>query len=761
MEKSKGKIMVLAGGCLISMFTLSMLPLAHEGFAQGTQNMESALTRAFTAFSGRAGKTALGRATAATTQDFEPLKGAKWLFLWTIEDEPYADTLSFGNATQQGTSDIYLPCSSQALSVEGLTSYSDLGYMAMFPQENLWVTYTFNLQNPQAAAAQGSVLLFDLDFNLLNDFSALTARVYPLVADFSAQPLSGEAPLAVSFTNQTHGYAASYLWDFGDGSGSTEENPVHSYDTPGTYAVSFTVTNDETSQTEGKPGFIQVTSPAVTQLLADFSAHPTSGEVPLTVNFTDQSTGNITAWLWDYGDGGTGIERNPTHVYEKAGTYTVSLTVQDPLGTDTDTRFAHILAAPRTSLPCDVNADGTVDLEDALLALKMACHEPIEKSVIIHRSASISGKGTIGLPEALYALKHMGDVMDMNQAPVAQAGQDQTVTTGSVVQLDGSASTDPDGDPLTYAWTLSSKPAGSTASLSSADTATPSLTSDLEGDYQITLVVNDGTIDSAPATLTITALSANQAPVAHAGEDQTVTTGSVVQLDGSASSDPDGDPLTYTWSITSKPAGSTAALSDPVAGNPSFTADMEGTYVLRLIVNDGDLDSVPDTIAVTAGQRDLEVGAVGNWLGAANCGGQNIEFGYILCPQGRLRGYEKFSDHPYIVCGTWSIDNEKIVLDYKWTAVEWPHPDGYDTKHLEYNPEDDSLRWTDCPFPMNRITGSDVDVEDCTKGTCSSGGTGAIECGTDCDCGRCWYCDDGTCRYGGEGPYGCYRGCGW
>ena len=666
MEKLKGKIMVLAGGCLISMFTLSMLPLAHEGFAQGTQNMESALTRAFTAFSGRAGKTALGRATAATTQDFEPLKGAKWLFLWTIEDEPYADTLSFGNATQQGTSDIYLPCSSQALSVEGLTSYSDLGYMAMFPQENLWVTYTFNLQNPQAAAAQGSVLLFDLDFNLLNDFSALTARVYPLVADFSAQPLSGEAPLAVSFTNQTHGYAASYLWDFGDGSGSTEENPVHSYDTPGTYAVSFTVTNDETSQTEGKPGFIQVTSPAVTQLLADFSAHPTSGEVPLTVNFTDQSTGNITAWLWDYGDGGTGIVQNPIHVYENAGTYTVSLTVQDPLGTDTDTRFAHILAAPRTSLPCDVNADGTVDLEDALLALKMACHEPIEKSVIIHRSASISGKGTIGLPEALYALKHMGDVMDMNQAPVAQAGQDQTVTTGSVVQLDGSASSDPDGDPLTYA-----------------------------------------------------------------------------------------------WSITSKPAGSTAALSDPVAGNPSFTADMEGTYVLRLIVNDGDLDSVPDTIAVTAGQRDLEVGAVGNWLGAANCGGQNIEFGYILCPQGRLRGYEKFSDHPYIVCGTWSIDNEKIVLDYKWTAVEWPHPDGYDTKHLEYNPEDDSLRWTDCPFPMNRITGSDVDVEDCTKGTCSSGGTGAIECGTDCDCGRCWYCDDGTCRYGGEGPYGCYRGCGW
>jgi hypothetical protein len=92
----------------------------------------------------------------------------------------------------------------------------------------------------------------------------------------------------------------------------------------------------------------------------------------------------------------------------------------------------------------------------------------------------------------------------------------------------------------------------------------------------------------------------NQAPLADAGVDQSVTIGSIVTLDGSGSSDPELDPLSYAWSFVSKPAGSTATLSDPSAVNPTFTAVEDGDYVIQLVVYDGYKDSAPDTVKVTA-----------------------------------------------------------------------------------------------------------------------------------------------------------------
>jgi len=92
----------------------------------------------------------------------------------------------------------------------------------------------------------------------------------------------------------------------------------------------------------------------------------------------------------------------------------------------------------------------------------------------------------------------------------------------------------------------------------------------------------------------------NTTPVADAGPDQAsnVIVGDVVILDGNGSSDPDGDPLAYTWSLVTVPAGSVAALSDSISDMPSFTADVAGTYVAELVVSDGDLASTPDTVAV-------------------------------------------------------------------------------------------------------------------------------------------------------------------
>jgi hypothetical protein len=191
---------------------------------------------------------------------------------------------------------------------------------------------------------------------------------------------------------------------------------------------------------------------------------------------------------------------------------------------------------------------------------------------------------------------------EANSAPVANAGVDQNVITGSMVWLDGSGCSDANADMLTYAWTMHSTPAGSSAILSGATGVNPTFTADRDGSYVFSLVVNDGSVDSTTATVTVTAATpvTNSAPVANAGIDQNVTTGSMVRLDGSGSSDVNADMLTYAWTMHSTPAGSGAILSDATGVNPTFTADLAGLYVFSLVVNDGRVDSTTATVTVTA-----------------------------------------------------------------------------------------------------------------------------------------------------------------
>lgn len=184
-----------------------------------------------------------------------------------------------------------------------------------------------------------------------------------------------------------------------------------------------------------------------------------------------------------------------------------------------------------------------------------------------------------------------------NSRPTADAGPDQTVQVGQEVSLDGSGSTDVDGDPLTWAWSLVARPAGSLAVLQNATTLAPSFVADQPGTYVAQLVVNDGLSESVPDAVTISTL--NSAPVADAGDDQTVVAGAVVVLDGGGSSDPDGDALSFRWMLAAVPAGSAASIADPGAAVTSFVADQPGDYAVQLVVNDGELDSAPDAALVS------------------------------------------------------------------------------------------------------------------------------------------------------------------
>ncbi len=184
-----------------------------------------------------------------------------------------------------------------------------------------------------------------------------------------------------------------------------------------------------------------------------------------------------------------------------------------------------------------------------------------------------------------------------NQTPVADAGDDQVVTSGVQVNLDGSGSSDSDGDNLTYSWSFVSMPGSSNAVLSSSSGVSPSFLADLGGIYTLQLIVYDGQANSAPDQVAITATSV---PVANAGPDQTLQAGSVVYLDGSGSSDSDGDNLTYSWSFLSVPQSSSAVLSDSSSATPNFTTDLSGNYEVQLIVNDGQSDSVADIVIILA-----------------------------------------------------------------------------------------------------------------------------------------------------------------
>jgi len=191
-------------------------------------------------------------------------------------------------------------------------------------------------------------------------------------------------------------------------------------------------------------------------------------------------------------------------------------------------------------------------------------------------------------------------VKNVNNPPVADAGDDQTVQEGSPVALDASRSYDDDGESLAYTWVQT---AGPMVSLELADPIHPTFNTPLVGPagemLTFELTVSDG-IDSTSDTVNVFVENINHPPIANAGDDQTVYEGSPVTLDGSGCSDPDGDPLTFEWAQTMGPS---VSLLDPNTQNPSFTAPLVGpggeTLNFQLIVNDGLDDSDPDECTIT------------------------------------------------------------------------------------------------------------------------------------------------------------------
>lgn len=232
-----------------------------------------------------------------------------------------------------------------------------------------------------------------------------------------------------------------------------------------------------------------------------------------------------------------------------------------------------------------------------LPVLLAACGPGLSANPVDKTTPSVDG--THSAVDTTEPTEPTGETADPNEPPVADAGRDLSGFVTDTFTLDGGGSDDPDGDALTWEWTFRSVPTGSTATLADADGPAPWFVADRAGGYVVELAVDDGEA-VATDTVVVSVEARNTGPVANAGVDETVDPGDLVVLNGSLSYDPEGDPLSYDWTLVTTPPGSSASLADPHTALPSFTADVDGTYVVELVVSDGTETSPADEVRITA-----------------------------------------------------------------------------------------------------------------------------------------------------------------
>jgi hypothetical protein len=246
-------------------------------------------------------------------------------------------------------------------------------------------------------------------------------------------------------------------------------------------------------------------------------------------------------------------------------------------------------------------------------------------------------------------------------APVADAGGDATITLGNAVTLDGGASrycADREAT-LSYVWAFESVPTDSiidSSALSDNQTASaaqPSFTPDVVGDYTLSLVLDDGTEISASNYVVVTVVSGDQKPVADCGHDIETRVGQSGQLDGSASYDPEGAALEYTWTVFDRPTCSgltEGSIYNSAGPTPYIVPDCAGIFNVSLVVSDGVNYSAPSICTVEAVTENARpIASAGNSLDLGAC-----------------------ADNPFALDGTGSYDPEADPLTYTWSLYAAP-----------------------------------------------------------------------------------------
>jgi PKD repeat protein len=422
--------------------------------------------------------------------------------------------------------------------------------------------------------------------------TATTAPPPPPVANFSASPTSGQAPLTVQFTDQSTGSISTWDWNFGDGSAhSSAQNPSHTYNSAGNFTVTLSVTGSGGSSS--KSATITVTAPPPPPTVASFSASPTSGQAPLTVQFTDQSTGSISTWDWNFGDGSAhSSARSPSHTYNSAGTFTVTLTVTGSGGSDSASATITVTTPPPpvanfSANPTSGQAPLTVQFTDQSTGSIStwdwnfgdgSAHSSARSPSHTYNSAgtftvtlTVTGSGGSNSKSATITITAPPPVANFSANPTS--GQ-APLTVQFTDQSTGSIST--------WDWNFGDGSAHSSA-------RSPSHTYNSAGTFTVTLTVTgSGGSSSKSMTISVSAppppLSANFTASPLLG---------IVPLVVQFTDTSTGNPVSWSWNFGDG-SGSTAQ-------NPSHIYVLPGTYTVTLTVRNsaGATSSKSATITAT------------------------------------------------------------------------------------------------------------------------------------------------------------------
>ena len=506
--------------------------------------------------------------------------------------------------TLQAVSGFYTPGSDKTIAISAgqTTNSSDTATINAVDDTIDNVTARTTTVTARAANSQGAGAVTGASLTLTDDEATPTVTLSLSDSSISENggsatvtaSLSGESSEKVTLTVSAAAVSPAVAGDFSLSSNKTLT--IAAGGTSSSGAVTITA-NDNTTDAADK-------SVRVSASVSGTSGAANPSNVTLTITDDDAApTLSISSPSVTEGDSGS-VTLTFKATLSAASGKQVKVNYADALtGTATSgTDYEAITAGTLTFSAGDTSEDIAVTVKgDAL-------DEPNE-TIAVKLSSPVNA--TISAPTGT------GTITNDDNTPTASAGADQTVTEGANVTLDGSASSDTDGDTLTYAWSQTS---GSTVSLSSSTAQSPTFTAPTEllsnASLVFSLTVSDGVNTSTADTVTITVTAGvNDAPTADAGSDQTVAEGATVTLDGSGSTDPERAALTYAWSQTS---GSTVSLSSSTAQSPTFTAPTQlltnASLVFSLKVSDGVNTSTADTvtITVTAGANDAPTADAGS-----------------------------------------------------------------------------------------------------------------------------------------------------
>ena len=507
--------------------------------------------------------------------------------------------------------------------------------------------------------------------------------------------LDGSVQLNGSASSDIDGQILAFQWQIVEapsGSSAYLDNPgsimptLFGIDEPGNYRVGLIVNDGFVESAQDSVLISTNNVPPVANAGNDIGGRAVGDSVTLNGSASTDRDGDSLSYSWAFTDAipagsGAAIE-NPnsamaSFTIDEKGSYEVELTVSDGEASNTDIVLVNVgntspiaEAGANQDVQVDeevkLSASGSIDIDgDNLSFIWSFIDKPAASSASISNNNSVNASfipdvaGTYviqllvddGEAQHTDSMEVYVDAI-INQPPIANAGPDQSFDQiGELVMLNGGGSTDPENDTLTYIWTFTDKPSGSTVVLIGADTATPSFIPDVAGQYTVQLSVNDGLQSSTQADSVTINVETNSTPVADAGADQTdIILGQTVQLEGDESYDPDSDDISYAWSVTSAPADAETSFDDSSSATPTLNLDKAGDYLVQLTVNDGEFDH-SDTMMINVSDGDLD--------------GDGLDSSFEL--ENGLNPAKEDSDGDGIVDG--AEDEDADNLSNQWEAI--------------------------------------------------------------------------------------------